>query len=54
MKHDFCGEISKILQNTLSKVAQSHFCRENGEISQIYEHNACKIHRFNKLVNSKK
>ena len=29
------------------------FAEKNGEISQIYEHNGCKIHRFNKLVNSK-
>ena len=42
--YDFCGEISKILPNTLSKV--DHFCGENGEISPIYEHIACKIHRF--------
>ena len=50
MKHTknfiFCGEISEISQNTLSKVAQSHFCRENSEISQIYKHDACKIHQF--------
>ena len=37
--YDFCGEISKILPNTLSKVAlkKGHFCMENGEISPIYE-----------------
>ena len=36
--YDFCGEISEILPNTLSKV--------DGEISPIYEHVACKIHQF--------
>ena len=46
--YDFCGEMSKILPNTLSKVAWNHFCRENSKISQIYENNGCKIHRFNK------
>ena len=37
--YDFCGEISEILPNTLSKVApkKGHFCMENGEISPIYE-----------------
>ena len=35
---DLCGEISEILPNTLSKVApKNHFCRENGEISPIYD-----------------
>ena len=32
---DFCGEISKILPNTPSKVG--HFCKKNGEISPIYD-----------------
>ena len=32
---DFCGEISKISPNTPSKV--DHFCKENGEISPIYD-----------------
>ena len=44
---DFCGEISEILPNTLSKV--DHFCGENGEILPIYEHIACKIHQFDNL-----
>ena len=36
--YDFCGEISEISPNTLSKVApKNHFCRENGEISPIYD-----------------
>ena len=39
--YDFCGEISEISPNTLSKV--DHFCGENSEISPIYEHIACKI-----------
>ena len=45
-KYDFCGEISEISPNTPSKVApkKGHFCMENGEISPIYEHIACKIH----------
>ena len=39
--YDFCGEISKISPNTLSKVApKNHICRENGDVSPIYEHNA--------------
>ena len=33
--YDFCGEISEISPNTLSKV--DHFCKENGEISPIYD-----------------
>ena len=38
--YDFCGEISEISPNTLSKVApkKGHFCMKNGEISPIYEH----------------
>ena len=36
---DFCGEISEISPNTLSKVAPKtgHFCIENREISPIYD-----------------
>ena len=35
---DFCGEISEISPNTLSQVApKTTFCRENGEISPIYD-----------------
>ena len=33
--NDFCGEISEISPNTLSKV--DHFCGENGEISPVYD-----------------
>ena len=34
----FCGEISEILPNTPSQVApKTTFCRENGEISPIYD-----------------
>ena len=33
--NDFCGEISEILPHTPSKV--DHFCKENGEISPIYD-----------------
>ena len=45
-KYDFCGEISKISPKTPSKAApkKGHFCMENGEISPIFEHIACKIH----------
>ena len=35
---DLCGEISEISPNTLSKVApKTTFCRENREISPIYD-----------------
>ena len=44
MKHmNFSEEIGEISQNTLSKVAQSHFCMENSEISQINEHKNTQI-----------
>ena len=42
--YDFCGEISEISPNTLSKV--DPFVEKTVKFHQIYEHIACKTHRF--------